>query len=103
MFFINVLKKRLYSQKKCFVLPGYNIENINIIHISDMQFVINDQLFLETLLMNIRSKTISYASYKKKNDNKIELELIKDIGKIEKSLSSDNLIILENKKQELDY
>ena len=32
---------------------------------SELQFVTNDQLFLETLLMKIRGKTISYSSYKK--------------------------------------
>ena len=39
--------------------------------LSTLQLAINDQLFLETLLMEIRGKSISYASYKKKilNEN----------------------------------
>ena len=32
----------------------------------DIQFNINDQLFVETLMMEIRGETISIASYKKK-------------------------------------
>jgi len=41
-------------------------DNINLINNAEIQFTINDQLFLETLLMNIRGKTISYSTYKKK-------------------------------------
>ena len=37
-----------------------NIEN------EDVQFNINDQLFLETLLVIIRGHTIKYSSFKKK-------------------------------------
>lgn len=37
---------------------------------SEIQFTINVQYFLETLLMEIRSKTISYASYLKKAKEK---------------------------------
>ena len=32
-------------------------------HDSDIQYTFNDQLFLETLLMEIRVKTTSFASY----------------------------------------
>jgi exonuclease III len=38
-------------------------------------FTINDQLFLEVLLMEIRGKTISYSSYFKKEINKTETNL----------------------------
>jgi len=31
-----------------------------------IHFTLNDQLFLETLLTEIRGKTISYASYREK-------------------------------------
>ena len=41
--------------------PGENIPN------QDIVFNINDQLFLETLLMMIRGKTIEYSSIRKKN------------------------------------
>ena len=33
----------------------------------ELQLVINDQLFLDVLLMEIRGKSISYASFKNKN------------------------------------
>ena len=41
-------------------------ENLIIGGDCDIQFLISDQLFLDVLLMKIRSKTISYATMKKK-------------------------------------
>ena len=32
---------------------------------NEIQFLINDQLFLETLLVEVRGKSVSYSSYKK--------------------------------------
>ena len=40
-------------------------EQLSKIPKCDIQFVISDQLFLDVLLMKIRSKTISYATMKK--------------------------------------
>lgn len=40
---------------------------ISTIRNEDLCLTINDQLFRDTLLMEIRGKTIPYASYKKKN------------------------------------
>ena len=37
-------------------VPVYDIDNINKIPHGDLQFTIDDQLLLETLLMNIRGK-----------------------------------------------
>jgi len=43
----------------------YSREQLPFIPKCDIQFVISDQLFLDVLLMKIRSKTISYATMKK--------------------------------------
>ena len=48
---------------------GQNNEN------QDIMFCINDQLFLETLLMIIRGKTIKYSSIKKRKCNEEENKL----------------------------
>lgn len=40
---------------------------------------INDQLFFEVMLMEIRGKTISYSSYLKKQEDKEEKQLLEDI------------------------
>ena len=45
------------------MLPVYNPDCISQVPDEDIVFTINDQLFFETLLMELRGKTISYASY----------------------------------------
>ena len=50
----------------------------------EIQFIINDQLFLETLLMMIRGNTIKYSSEKKKKRVKEETALEEDIKRLEK-------------------
>lgn len=54
---------KIAEVKKQYSLPVYWIDNINNTENNDIQFIINDQLFLETLLMEIRGKTISYSSF----------------------------------------
>ena len=60
-----MINKLIDDVKTEYMVPIYNLENVHSIPNSDIQFTINDQLFLETLLMKIRGKTISYTSYKK--------------------------------------
>ena len=68
-----------------------------------MKFLtINSQLFLETLLMEIRGKTISYSSYKRKERDKIERDLLKDIDTVECNVNQASIQFLENKKQDLE-
>lgn len=45
----------------------YNNASIDKIPNDEIQFTVNDQLFLETLLMEIRGKCKSYSSYAKKS------------------------------------
>ena len=66
-----------------------------------IQFTISHQLFLETLLMEIRGKTISHSAYKKKKEKEKEDSLQKEIANLEKS-SEINFDLLEIKKEELE-
>ncbi|WP_419640335.1 hypothetical protein, partial [Thiolapillus sp.] len=50
----------------------YSREQLPFIPKLDVQFIISDQLFLDVLLMKIRSKTISYATMKKRVDEEKE-------------------------------
>ena len=50
-------------------------------------FSINDQLLFETLKLQIRGKTISYAAWKKKEQNKTENFLEKEINLLQQSLN----------------
>lgn len=48
----------------------FDIENIESISDADICFRIKDHLFLDASLMEIRGKTISYATFKKKPELK---------------------------------
>ena len=64
--YITIVKDTILNIKKQYMLPVYNPNHVEYISNEDIVFMINDQLFFETLLMELRGKTISYASYKKK-------------------------------------
>ena len=77
---------------KCqYALPVYNLDNLNNIPDDELQFTINDQLFLDTLLMELRGKSISYSSHKKKRRDEKENTLISNICKLEQDLNSENI------------
>ena len=70
----SLLKDKLFAEKINDVIKAvveeyaalpYIREQLSKIPKCDIQFVISDQLFLDVLLMKIRSKTISYAAMKK--------------------------------------
>jgi hypothetical protein len=62
---------------------------------------IDDALFLETLLMEIRGMTISYSSYKKRERDTLETKLTEEINEIEIN-NSGELGILEEKQKQLE-
>ena len=102
--YVEEIKKLINNVKKQYSLLVYNHENIENINDEEVEFLINDQLFFETLLMEIRGKSISYASFKKKKETEEENKLIVDIQELENKselLSNEEIIILEQKKEEL--
>ena len=94
--YIDIIKKTIVELKIQYACPIYNFNNLNTITNNDIQFTINDQLFMDILLTEIRGKSISYSSFKKKKLNEREKELEKDILLIEQNLTDDKLDI--NKK-----
>ena len=60
--YITVVKETIKVTKRQYSYQP----NSNDIPLTELQLNINDQLFFDTLLMEIRGKTIAYASYKKK-------------------------------------
>ena len=83
-------------------IEQYSIqENCHELPLNDIQFEINDQLFFDTLLMEIRGKTISYSSYKKRSQDKKELLLVEEINRIEKTYDPSKEAILKEKQKEL--
>ena len=99
--YLETMSDKIDEVKKQYALPTYNIDQINNIPDDQIQFVINDQLFLETLLMELRGKSISFSSYKKKAADKKEKELISNIESLESNLTDTNLNEIENLKEEL--
>ena len=94
--YIDIIKKTIVELKIQYACPIYNFNNLNTITNNDIQFIIKDQLFMDILLTEIRGKSISYSSFKKKKLNEREKELEKDILLIEQNLTDDKLDI--NKK-----
>ena len=76
-------------------------ENWHDIQVNDLQFEISDQLFFETLLMEIRGKTISYSSFKKRSQDRRELLLLEEINNIEKTYDPSKEDSLKIKQKEL--
>lgn len=100
--YVDIVKKKINYVKTEYSCLIYNRKNIETIKLDDIQFTINDQLFLDTLLMEIRGKTISYSSFKKKKMLQKEQNLEKEILKLEQNLSEVSLITLTEKQKEYE-
>ena len=99
--YLKTINSKIQDIKKQYCLPVYNHEAIDEIPDEELQFVINDQLFLDTVMMEIRGKSISYASYKKKSKNIQEQKLVEQIQYLEDNLSENKIPNLEKSKLEL--
>ena len=99
--YVNIVKKIISDTKIQYALPIYNIDWIPVAPTSDLQFVINDQLFLDVLLMEIRNVTLSFAAKKKKTLKENELKLESEIRLLENLTNPSDLEILEFKNTEL--
>jgi exonuclease III len=100
--YVNEIKNIILDTKKQYALPVYNFDNLSEVDNNMLFFNISDQLFFETVLLAIRGKTISYATYKKRSDNEREKDLEKGISILENSLDAHNIDDLEQLKLELE-
>ena len=87
------MNNKILDVKKQYALPVYNIDEIDNIPNTEIQFNINDELFLDVLLMELRGQSISYASFRNKQRNKLDKDLINKITYLENNLFKT---ILEN-------
>ena len=99
--YIHTINKKIHDVIEQYALPVYSRESLKDIPPDILQFTINDQLFLDTLLMEIRGKSISYSSYKKKTSRKREEKIKQEIISLEQNLSEINSERLELLKKEL--
>ena len=100
--YLETINELITSVMTQYAVPVYNFENLDNMDLSTLQLSVNDQLFLETLLMEIRGKSISYASYKKKSLNEKESNLQLEIKTLEENLNIQNNDIVIQKKMELE-
>ena len=73
--------------KRQYAATPYKIDNVDQIPACELDLIINDQLFLEALLIEIRGETIIFTKERNKNNKQKENNLKKDIQNLEKDLS----------------
>ena len=95
--YLKTMNDKINDVKKQYAVLIYNLEIPN----DQIQFTINDQLFLETLLMELRGKSISYSSFIKKENETQEKEIERKIEEIEHNLTPENSIALDELKDQL--
>jgi len=101
--FVDIIKRLINDVKIQYAVPVYMTDNIKDILNEDIVFTIDDQLFFETLLMEIRGKAISYSTFKKRREKEEEDKLLNDINDLEvrDGLDQDSVILLEEKRHRL--
>ena len=100
--YILEIKNLILEIKQRYAVHVYNLDNIDNIPNNDLTFTISDKLFFETLLLEIRRKTISYSTFKKKTSLEKERNLEKEINELEQNLTDNSDIqYLENLKIQL--
>ena len=67
----------------------------------DIDLTIDDNLFLEVLMMKMRGCIISFSSYNKKRKCQEEKKLVEDIEKLERNCAPEEINILLQKKSDL--
>ena len=95
LIFLDTMNKVIYSTVLDYVIPIYNHTFIEPSNYENIEFTINDQIFL-------KSKTISYSSFKKKETVNKEKTLIEEITKLEANINNNNTNIIQDKKEELE-
>ena len=101
--FVTEIKEVILATKIQYSVPVYQKDEIINIPDDQIQFTINDQLFFEVLLLEIRAKTISYASYKKRHNEEEEKKILEEIDRLESLdyLDNNNMLKLEEQKLRL--
>ena len=98
--YIQTVKNTIDNTKLCYMPLVYNEEKI--VEIEPFQPNIDDQLFLEVLLMEIRASTLKYSANRKKNEQNEEKQTILEIQELEKDKEVNQEAISEkNEKLEM--
>ena len=87
------IKKLINLAKNTYTLPIYSEEYINKNNGENLEILIEDSLFLNTLLCQIRGETIRYSKWKAREIHLVENNLIKEINNLE--ITYQNLIMTD--------
>ena len=103
--YLKLIKSIILEEKLKYAVPVYKLEYIeNSYSSKEVNFVIDDDTFLEALFLRVRGETIKFSSILKKKVDQNERDLIRDIEVLEgiENLSPHKSQILDDKKQELE-
>ena len=99
--------KEINEEIKCikeeYAVSPYARDSVDNIPLADLQLSISDDLFLDFLLMKIRSKTISYATEKKRKTNEEECSLQNELKSLEakEQKTQEDIELMMLKKEQL--
>jgi hypothetical protein len=99
--YVKIVKETVKKIIHQYAALVYDLKNLDLIPKEEIQFTINSQLFLETLLMEIRGITISFSVFKKKKSNDLEKRICDEIKELEQNEIMTDSQKIENKKSEL--
>ena len=101
--FVTEANNKILAIQKQYAAPVYNLEKIDEVDLETFETIINPQLFLEMILLELRSLSISFSSNLKKMDNNNEKAIENEIKVLENSTSNieSNYDKITNLKTEL--
>ena len=102
--YLKLTKQVIVDTIKRYACPIYSEDYMSSLGAREsIQLTISDDLFLETLLMNVRSETISFSIKTKKEKSDRERMLIKELNKLESlsKPSSGDIQMIDQKQMEL--
>ena len=100
--YVNLVKSQIKETKMQYAALVYQLEIMNELNNAEIEFRVPDYLFLDTLLMNIRGKTISYSTYKKKMQKETQSNLENEIKLLEENFNEESLKVIEEKQKHLE-
>ena len=102
--YIQIVKTTIHDITLQYAVPVYNIEYLKDMDPDLIEYTISDQLLFETLLMEIRGRSISYATFKKKKETEEENKLNKMLTQLEEksNITEDDIESIDLVRQDLE-
>ena len=101
--YVKEIKNVILQTKKQYMTTTSSPENINVEDEDNIEFSINPQLLFEMILLEIRSKSISFATAVKKKENIEMKSLISEIRVLESTDPEKNFDTIKSKQDELIF